>query len=241
VNYLRSIKALYDRTQSYSELLNACREAGRKSVRAGSREASLKALGRLESKLQSIQAGDFFPGKASGKASRSIQALRRDIELRFSPSEPIARMDAIATRSIDAFQKRTWATRQRPWIDRLATAWLVQRFVDRSAHFVWIKSPTDCPKGAIGFDYHGATFTHVNNKVTFEVVAHTFGLCEDEGIGRIGDLVHYIDVGGLAVDEAAGVEAVVRGLRAQHPDDDELLNAALPLFDSLYADGLVQP
>ena len=159
MNYLRSIKALYDRTPTYSDLLNACREASSKSVRAGNREASHKALSRLENQLQSIQARDFFPGKASGKASQAVQALRRDVELRFSPSEPIARIDAIARKSINAFQNRTWATRQRPWIDRLATAWLVRRFVDPSAHFVWLKSPPDCPKGAIGFDYHGATFT----------------------------------------------------------------------------------
>ena len=117
----------------------------------------------------------------------------------------------------------------------MATAWLVLRFIDSRARFVWIDGPGKSPKGAVGFDFDGATFTHVDGKVTFEVVAETFGLSDDQALKALGDLVHYIDVGGIPIDEAAGVEAVVRGLQAQHGNDDALLAASLPLFDSLYA------
>jgi hypothetical protein len=138
--------------------------------------------------------------------------------------------------SIEAFQGRTWATRKRPWVDRLATAWLIARFIDRSPRFVWLDNAKRCPKSALGFDFDGATFSHVDDKVTFEVVLSAFSLEHDPALRRLGELVHDIDVGGIPVDAAAGVETVVRGLQAQHPqDDDALLAAALPLFDSLYA------
>jgi hypothetical protein len=65
-------------------------------------------------------------------------------------------------------------------------------------------------------------------------VAQTFGLEDDPGIKRLGELVHYIDIGGIPVDEAPGIETVVRGLQAQHAEDDELLAAAVRLFDTLY-------
>ena len=134
------------------------------------------------------------------------------------------------------FQGRSWATRHRPRVDRLASAWLIQRFIDSAPRFLWLENPAKAPKRALGFDFDGARFTHMDGKVTFEVLAASFGLAEDAGLRRLGELVHYIDVGGIPVDEAPGVEALVRGLQAQHPDDDNaLLAAACSLFDTLYA------
>ena len=89
--------------------------------------------------------------------------------------------------------------------------------------------------GLLGFDFDGATFTHVGDKVTFEVVAESFGLHQDAALARLATLVHFIDIGGVPVDEAPGFEMLVRGLQAQHGDDDALLAAALPLLDACYA------
>jgi hypothetical protein len=133
------------------------------------------------------------------------------------------------------YQGRTWATRKRPWVDRLATAWLIQRFVDRQPTFAWLANPKKCPKSALGFDFDGAVFTHVGAKVTFEVVAESFGLLDDPALVRFANLVHTIDVGGIPVDEAPGFEMFVRGLQARHADDDALLAAAIPLLDAWYA------
>jgi hypothetical protein len=87
----------------------------------------------------------------------------------------------------------------------------------------------------VGYDFDGATFTHVSDLVTFEVVAKTFCVDEQPGIGRLGELVHYIDVGGIPQDEAPGIEMLVRGLQAQHADDDALLQAGTAFFDTLHA------
>jgi hypothetical protein len=230
----RSFKDLFSRSELYKEWLQSLKDA-RKNIRKATEVELHKTLRSLEQQLRSIRASDFFPDGTGERASEALEALRLEVERHLSPGEPVARPEQVRKQPIARFQGKTWATRKRPWVDRLATAWLILRFVDSRARFVWIDGPSRSPKGAIGFDFDGATFTHVDGKVTFEVVAETFGLSDDQAFKALGDLVHYIDVGGIPVDEAAGVEAVVRGLQAQHEDDDALLAASLPLFDSLYA------
>jgi hypothetical protein len=130
------------------------------------------------------------------------------------------------------YRGRIWATRQRPWVDRLASAWLIRRYVDPQAHILWLAHPADCPPDALAFDFDGATFSHVGSRVTFEVLAASFGL-EQPAITRLGLLVHYLDVGGVQPPEAAGVESVLNGLRENIANDDQLLLAASAVFDGL--------
>jgi hypothetical protein len=230
----QAFRALFDRSDLYAELLQSIKEM--RPTIGQLPEAELnKGLRTLDQQLQAIRAGDFFPGKAGTKAADALSALRREVALRLSPGEPRAAQAGIVRLALEDFQGRTWATRKRPWVDRLATAWLVQRFVDRSPRFVWIAEPGRCPARALGYDFDGARFTHIGDKVTFEVVAASFGLDEDPALRAVGRLVRSIDVGGIPVDEAPGFELLVRGLQAQHPKDDDLLAAALPLFDTLYA------
>lgn len=229
----RSFRALFDRSDLYAEQLQTMKET--RLALPSLNEAELrKRLHLLDQQWQALQTSDFFPGKASEKAAKAYAELRRAIELRLSPDEPAPQEAVIERLDAADFQGRSWATRQRPWVDRLATAWLIQRFVDRSPRFVWLKDARRCPREALGFDFDGARFTHVGDKVSFEVVAASFGLDDDAGVRALGRLVHCIDVGGVAVDEAAGLELLVRGLQLQHPQDDALLAAALPLFDTLH-------
>ena len=230
----QSFRALFDRSDLYAELLQSIKQA-RGSMRKATEVELHKGLRTLEQQLLAIQAGDFFPGKACEKATGALAALRREVELHLSPGEPASAVANIQRQSVEDYQGRTWATRKRPWVDRLATAWLVQRFVDKAPKFVWLADAKKCPKSALGFDFDGARFTHVGDKVTFEVVAHTFSLDADPVLRRLGQLVHCIDIGGIPVDEAAGVEMLVRGLQAQHDNDDALLAASCAFFDTLYA------
>jgi hypothetical protein len=230
----KSFRALFDRSDLYAGLLQSIKEA-RGTIRKATEVELHKNLRVLEQQLQSIQTSDFFPGKANGKAADALATLRREVELHLSPGEPASAAVEIRRQSIADYQGRTWATRKRPWVDRLATAWLVLRFVDKTPKFVWLADPKKSPKAALGFDFDGARFTHVADRVTFEVVAHTFGFNEDPALKRLGELVHYIDIGGIPVDEAAGIEMVVRGLQAQHDNDDALLAASCAFFDTLYA------
>lgn len=230
----QSFRALFDRAEQYAEFLQAVKGV-RGRIRRATQTELRQNLHALEAKLQAVQASDFFPGKHSQKAASALAVLRRDIELQLSPGEPAATQADIPPRALADYQERTWATRRRPWVDRLATAWLVRRFVDRNPTFVWLSDPKKCPRSALGYDFDGATFTHTGGRVTFEVVAESFGLLGDPAIRRLALLVHCIDVGGSPVDEAAGFEMLVRGLQVQHVDDDELLAASLPVFDAYYA------
>lgn len=228
--------ALFDRAEQYAQLMQDLK-AARKALAKAAEPAARTGLRTLAQQLHAIQSLDFFAGKASATAASALEALRLEVERRFSPGEPMAaQARAIERLRREDFQGRSWATRHRPRVDRLASAWLIQRFIDSAPRFLWLENPAKAPKRALGFDFDGARFTHMDGKVTFEVLAASFGLAEDAGLRRLGELVHYIDVGGIPVDEAPGVEALVRGLQAQHPDDDNaLLAAACSLFDTLYA------
>jgi hypothetical protein len=231
----QAFRDLFDRSELYAGLLQSIKALRGSLKKAGEAELH-KGLRALEHQLQAVQASDFFPGKAGEKAAGALAALRREVELHLSPGEPAAAAEKVERRSVKDYQGRTWATRKRPWVDRLATAWLVQRFIDKAAKFIWLDDAKKCPPKAIGYDFDGARFTHVGDKVTFEVVAATFALDDDDaGLRAVGALVHCIDIGGLPVDEAPGFELLVRGLQSQHRSDDALLAAAMPLFDTLYA------
>src|SRR5262249_47040128 len=150
------------------------------------------------------------------------------------PDEPVAVHDAIPRYDASDFQKKTWATRTHLWVDRVASAWLIKRFVDKEARFLWLARPSDCPKSAIGFDFDGAQFTHVDECVTFEVLLRSFDLEEDAALGRLAALVHQLDVGGGRVAEAAGFEAILAGARERCKNDDELFDEMSRTLDDLY-------
>ena len=185
--------------------------------------------------LQTLQRIDYYPGLAAEQAQAELALLRRALDLRFSRGEPqgiqgdVPRLDAVK------FQHKRWATRARPWVDRLACAWLIRRFIDPDAKFVWLSDPARAPRGAVGFDFDGARFTHVGNRVTFEVLLTSFGLDQDPRLLSIATAVHYLDAGGIPVPQAAGLEAVLAGLRELHTHDDDLVQAAAAMFDALYA------
>lgn len=230
----RVFRSLFDRSDLHAELRQSIKDLHDR-IGSASEAALRRALRALEAQVQSLESIDFFPGRAGSRTAGALAALRRAVDLHLSADEPAPSQAAIPRRAAAAYQGRTWATRRRPWVDRLATAWLVQRFVDRKPSFVWLSDIRKCPRAALGYDFDGATFTHVGDRVTFEVVAESFGLLADPALQSLARLVRCIDVGGIPVDEAPGLELVMRGLQAQHADDDRLLAASLAVFDALYA------
>ena len=227
-------RQLFDRSDDYAELRKAWKEANR--TLAG---LSATELARLQRRLQrdyeAVRAIDFFPGDAAAEAEAAWTEQNRRLEELLSPDEPHERPGGIARLDIADYQGRTWATRRRLWVDRVASAWLIRRHIDSEARFRWLASPSACPKSALGFDFDGATFTHVGDRVTFETLLASFGLDEDPGLARLGALVHQLDVGGEPVPEAVGFEAVLSGARERLDDDDALLAEMSVVLDSLYA------
>jgi hypothetical protein len=231
----KQFRALFDRSADYKSFIGELTRS-RRTLRTADDASGRRTLRTLAQRLESLRGIDFFADGSGDEAAAALERVRVECESRWSPGEPIgapkATIDLLDTAD---YQGRLWVTRERPWVDRLATAWLIQRFVDPGARFGWLKQKARPPKDALGFDFDGATFSHVADKVTFEVIAASFGLDDDPTIRRIGEAVHYIDIGGAASEEAAGIEAMMRGLQAQHDDDDALLAAATQVFDALYA------
>jgi hypothetical protein len=228
-----ALAALFDRRADYEDLLQALTHL-RAELPTLDEAAARRALRQLAKALADVERVDFFPGSAREQARGALAGVDSAVNRRFSPQEPSPGVGTVQRLDVAAFRGRLWATRRRLWVDRVASAWLIRRFVDPDARFLWLDAPADCPADALGFDFDGATFSHLGDRVTLEVLGASFGLDADPGLTRLGQLVHYLDAGGLPVPEAAGFEAVLAGLRETSADDDALLAAATPLLDALY-------
>ncbi|WP_342129209.1 chromate resistance protein ChrB domain-containing protein [Hydrogenophaga sp. OTU3427] len=227
--------ALFDRSEAYAQWRGEVDVLAQGLGRMGEPDAR-RRWRALAQGLQDIQLIDYYPGEATRQADAALAALKSALDTHFSQGEPQARPDhGIARLDPRKFQGRRWATRARPWVDRLASAWLIHRFIDPQADFVWLSDVSRLPRGALGFDFEGARFSHVGARVTFEVLLASFGLDSDARLQRLGGVVHYLDAGGIPVPEAAGLEAVLAGLRVLHTNDDGLLAAASAVFDALLA------
>jgi len=128
-----------------------------------------------------------------------------------------------------------WVTRANCHVDRAACAWLIRRFVDPAAEFVFVSDPDEVPADAIPFDMRGVDLSHHDGNCSFETFLGRYGL-DDPALHAVARIVHEADVGDERYDapEAAGLDAIVRGL-AVGRDDEALLADAAVLFDALYA------
>ncbi len=224
--------ALFDRSADYAALLAEI-AALRDSLAQQPEAALASASAALQKQRDQLQAIDHLPGQATLQAAAAMAELQAAVRARLQPDEPLAMAGPIARRSLAEHQGRTWATRARPWVDRLASAWLIRRFIDPQARLLWLADVRHCPADALGFDFDGATFSHVGARVSFETLLAAFDL-ETPALRRLGALVHRLDAGGAPVPEADGVERVLWGMRAALANDDQLFLAAAGVFEGLW-------
>lgn len=229
-----NFRKLFDRTPDYARLVNAIRKLNTILLKRNIVKVS-RDLKRIRREFEDVAATDYFPGPAKEQAQHLLSQAEASLSAMRSPGEPQTRAGDVRHLNRADYQNRVWATRERPWVDRLASAWLIRRFIDPKARFVWLKNTKNCPAKALGFDFDKAAFTHVGARVTFEVLLASFGLEKDAALMRLGSLVHYLDVGGVPVAEAPGLEMILNGARQQFDDDDKLLREASRTFDFLYA------
>lgn len=229
----KAMRQLFSRTEPYeaftAELVQVRPTLGRLSAVELNR-----TLRRLRRTFDSLVEIDYFPNEASARAEAAWADFQEAATAVLSPGEPHAHAGAIERRNTRDYQGRLWATRRHLWVDRVASAWLIRRFIDPKARFVWIESPAKCPKDVLGFDFDGAMFTHVGSRVTFEVLMTSFGLEDDQGLARLAAMVHALDVGGAVPAEAKGFEAILSGARQRLADDDALLADMTAVLDSLH-------
>lgn len=130
-----------------------------------------------------------------------------------------------------------WVTRSFPHVDRTSSAWLIKRFIDPQAEFVFINWPEeDIPADATPFDIKGVELGHHNNKCTFETIIKKYNI-KDSAVLKIAELVHAADIEEDLdkVPEARGVRAIISGLRLAAKDDYEALELGFKIWDMLYA------
>jgi len=226
-------RALFDRSEEYAALLTTISQL-RATLAETTEAPARRVLQQVRREYEAMVAIDYFPGAAQGQTAQALAEAAAAVTRHFSPDEPQPLHTGIRHLERTAYRGKSWATRQRVWVDRVASAWLIRRFIDPNARFLWLETPQDCPADAIGFDFDGAAFTHTGHRVTFEVLVASFDLGTDLALARLGVLVHALDVGGVPVPEAAGFEAILTGVRASGADDDQVLAAMMPVLDALY-------
>jgi hypothetical protein len=231
---LEHVRKLFDRSKEYGALVNRISAAKVSLQRLGKRKADT-LVQRLRRVFEELVEIDFYPGHAQLQSKEAMSVLEREAQRLFSEGEPHPSKAKVRRLDPKKYRNRTWATRKNLWVDRLASIWLIRRFIDVNADFVWIDRPRDRPKGSIGFDFDGAQFTHVESRVTFEVLLTSFGLDNDEALASIGHAVHALDIGGIPVADAKGLETILRGIQAKARSDDKMALEAMKVFDLFYS------
>jgi hypothetical protein len=232
------------KAQDYRPLEERLETLGRKidAARQQGRAAAAKALrsrhARLTRDFAEARTTDFFDSAAGrGLAARLERAAAALGELAAAGGGP-PRGAAIPARSPEAYRGRRWVTRRAPFVDRMASAWLIRTFVDPDAAFDFIadQAVPAAAAGAVAFDLPGGEFTHVADLCTFEVLARSFAL-KDPALAQIAEIVHELDLkdGRYRRAETAGVEEVLQGVRRSAGGDADALERGIALFDLLYA------
>ena len=196
----------------------------RNAVSAGS------DLLRLQRQVEDALRTDFFASDVATEVRTLMTAIRSAITKGTGKSQPPGA-------SASSLKGRVWVTRRDPHIDRLATAWLIRRFVDPAARFRFVDrsgGPTRAAERS--FDMTGADFTHEGERCSFETMCARLGLT-DPALAQLGEIVHDLDLkdNKFGRADAAGVQRLVDGLAAAHPDSGTRTTAALPVFDALFA------
>jgi hypothetical protein len=187
-------------------------------------------LARLTKEHQRLRDIDFFdaPGGAE------VRRLEEAIAMRTRRPESIRRDERTAL-DLTKLRGRQWVTRPRPHIDRIASAWLIKRFIDPDAHFVFAP-PGEFPKDAIAFDAPGVELSHQGEDCTFETLIKRARL-RDRRLVRLAEIVHEADLrdGKYPHEEARGIDVAMRALLAASPDDHQVLAQGMALCEGLYA------
>jgi hypothetical protein len=221
------LRRLFDRSARYEDLIKTV-----ESLRVGFGHSDPAAISRVLHKqrreFEAIAALDFYPTEARSRAERALAETDAAVrQLLFTSS-------STSIRAGERLLRRAWATRNPLWADRLACAWLIRRFVDPEATLTWLEKNEELPSGALGFAFDGAHFAASGTRVAYEEMLAQLQLGKNPALGKIGSIVHFLEMGGSAVPEAAGVQTLLQGAQRRSTSMHELLGEAEKTFDLLY-------
>jgi hypothetical protein len=234
------VEALFQRARSteYREISEAARRLSKlplpkePGVANGRRTQIEIELTKLKRRLAEIVAIDFF----GAQGRETADGLITGIEARMNKKRPEKQVAVSATLFLDDLQGKTWVTRKGIYVDRIASAWFVRRFIDPGARFKFVPPKGyKARPGELRFDMFEAEFTHEGDRCTLEVLIERVGR-RDPAVSRIAEIVHDIDLkdSKFGRQETAGIEQVIAGIAMAHKDDDARLNRGSAVFDDLY-------
>lgn len=224
------------RGKDYQELDNELRAVLRTLGKArrldeARRAAATTALGRFRRRLADIASLDFFSAPGGEATIALIDTLDESLRAGVD-TEPVG-----AEKVRKAVKGGVWVTRKGVHVDRIASAWLIKRFIDQEAKLKFVPAKGYVPKEhELRFDMFEAEYTHEGDRCTFEVLALRFGIV-DPAVTAIGEVIHDIDVrdGKFERPETAGVERLINGLALTHPNDQTRIDLGAQIFDALHA------
>jgi len=215
------------RAAEYKEVSQACQALLNGRIKG--KEAELAAeFGKQQRRFREIKEVDYFRSPAADDTQMILQRLEKMLMPRGrAASQP----KLVAAKD---FQGRTWLTRPRPGIDRAGSAWLVRRFIDAKAKFVFGTEPSKHPK-ALPFDMANVEFSHHGDDCTFETLVKRFGIA-DKAVHKMAEMVHDADLedGKFQRIECIGINAVLSGWARTRMRDAELLAKGIECFEGLY-------
>jgi hypothetical protein len=228
-------------TWSDDELVEAFRRSRQEAYDALAREvqrgtkrtsSAQRLVNTFRERLAAIERIDFF---GSAGRDRVVTLLRQLEERGSSARKPKAPGRTIGPGDAPAYQGRLWMTRPRPGVDRMSSAWLIRRFIDRQARFGFASDRAAVPADGVPFDMFGVDFSHQNDGCTFETLCAVFGI-DDPAVSRIAAIVHDLDLkeNRFGAPECGTVGALIDGLRLTYEQDDVLLDQGMSVFESLY-------
>jgi hypothetical protein len=191
-----------------------------------SRAALQREVGKLRQRLDAVKTTDFFASPRAGEAQSAVERLEALVSE--SPRPP-------ATKRLDraSFKGRVWLTRPRPGIDRMASAWLIQRFIAPDAAFAFGSLPAK--KGQIPFDMPDVEFGHYGTDCTYETLVRRFGITDAAAL-RVGHIVHDLDLkeSRYGLPDTATIGRLVQGLRDAGTSDHDILENGIRMIEALY-------
>jgi len=208
------------------------------SIRKGTKtEDAKKLIGqtvKFTKEFDDVVKRDYFGSPAGKTMKKRVLALDSGLRDAGRKAPDTASIEA---RQSQDYQGKTWATRKNPFIDRMASAWLIKRFIDPKALFAFIDERDVASLGAanVAFDVRGAAFTHVGDLCTFEVLVKSFGI-KGAAIKKISEIVHDLDVKDdkYSNSEATGIEEILIGIRKTAKNDADGLEKGMAVFEMLY-------
>ena len=219
---------LFDRSARYENLIKTV-----ESLRIGFGHSDPAAISRVVHKqrreFESIAALDFFPSEARTRAEAALAQADAEVRKLLFPAQS---QPGLAPG--ESLLGRTWVTRKPLWADRLACAWLVRRFVDPEATLTFLEKTQPLPTDALTFGFEGAHFANSETRVTYEEMLLKLDLAKNAALVKIGSIVHFLEVRGTPVAEAAGVQTLLQGAQRRSNSERELITEAEKTFDLLY-------